>query len=792
MKTIVAHTASARARRGALRTLILAALATSALSPARAQTSAPVATPPLQPANSRTGLDVTQAGTPIVNIATPDASGTSYNVFTRLSVGKEGLIFANSPTTGNSAIGGFLIANPNLKDGRSASLILNEVTGGARTTLAGPMEIFGQRAALVIANPTGITCDGCGFINTSRVSLAAATLRFGAEGAFSGFRIAEGGDVTVEGKGLLGGNVDYFDIIGAATHLNASLYARDLFVAGGAASVDYAARSATAEDKGARTGLAIDSSILGGMYANRIRLVGTGAGLGINLQGTVAALEGALTITSDGAIALAGATASGDANITAGQGAITLGDRVYAGGTLAIAGQAIRQRGGFAGALGDVSIHAADDIAFEGGDGLFAGLDGNGALNGAGAVSIIAGGVVEAGGATLAAAGTVGVDALAMQQNVAGRIGGTNVSIRTRADQALAGTITASGDAQLAGDAIRLTGTIGANGGLALSGRQLVIAGTATGLGAATVDGSERVSLLSSGTLQTNGAIKLVAPVLDIGGAVLGRTAVSIQAAGLAATGQVQTGGDLSITTSGDAMLGGTWSANGDATFRIAGNAAVKGGVIAAGAVVAQTGSLSVSGAVQAGGSLRLATAGDLATEENAKILANGALALTAGRSVSLAGQIGANDALSIRAAGALDAGNAVISTMQALRLDGASLRQGGGGQIGGAQVTLHSVGGQALGGTIRASGDALVQGDAIALSGTLTANGALALSGRQLLISGSATGLGSVSANVSEALSIDAAGALQSNGNATVAASTLDIGGTLLGAGGIHCWPRP
>ncbi|WP_066727201.1 two-partner secretion domain-containing protein, partial [Sphingomonas pituitosa] len=786
MKTIVTRNAPVCARRGALRTLILAALATSALSPARAQTNAPVATPPLQPANSRTGLDVTPGGTPIVNIATPDASGTSYNVFTRLSVGKEGLIFANSPTTGNSAIGGFLIANSNLKDGRTASLILNEVTGGVRTTLAGPMEIFGQRAALVIANPTGITCDGCGFINTSRVSLAAATLRFGADGAFSGFRIAEGGDVTVEGKGLLGGNVDYFDIIAAATHLNASLYARDLFIAGGAGSVDYATRTATAEDKATRTGLAIDSSILGGMYANRIRLVGTGAGLGINLQGTVAALEGALTITSDGAIALAGATASGDADITAGQGAVTLGDRVYAGGALAITAQAIRQRGGFAGALGDVSMHAKDDIAFEGGDGLYAGLDGNGALTGAGAVSIVAGGVVDAGGTTLAAGGTVGVDALAMRQGAAGRVGGTKVSIRTRADQVLAGTITASGDAQLAGDAIRLTGTIGANGSLALSGRQLVVAGTATGLGAATVNGSERVSLLSSGALQTNGAVNLVAPTLDIEGAVLGRTGVSIQAAGLTATGQVQTGGDLGVTTSGDAVLGGTWSANGDAMLRIAGNAAVTGGVTAARAVVVQAGLLSVSGAVQAGGSLTLATAGDLATQDNAKILANGTLALTAGRAVSLAGQIGANDALSIRATGVLDAGNAVIATTQALRLDGASLRQGSGGQIGGAQVSLNSVGGQILGGTIGASGDAVVQGDAVALSGTLSANGALTLSGRQLLLSGSATGLGSVTANASEALSIDAAGALQSNGNATIAAPTLAIDGALLGGGGV------
>lgn len=307
---------------------LAAALATSALSPAFSQ-SAPQATAPLQPADSRTGLDVTQGGTPIVNIAAPDKSGTSYNVFTTLSVGKEGLIFNNSPSTGQSTIGGFILANPNLPAGQSAGLILSEVTGGVHTTLAGPMEVFGPKTALVIANPTGVTCDGCGFINMSRVSLAAANLQFGAGGSFTGFKTS-GGDVTIAGQGLLAGNVDYFDIVAGAAHINASLYARDLVVAGGSSTFDYSARTASG---GGSTGLVLDSAALGGMYANRIRLIGTGAGVGISLQGIVAAENGPLTITSDGAITLAKAVSTGDTGVTSASGAVTpqiLGEISYA------------------------------------------------------------------------------------------------------------------------------------------------------------------------------------------------------------------------------------------------------------------------------------------------------------------------------------------------------------------------------------------------------------------------------------------------------------------------------
>ncbi|MDQ1232471.1 filamentous hemagglutinin family protein [Sphingomonas sp. SORGH_AS 879] len=754
-------------RRRALRALVATALASSALSPALTQTTAPVAVAPVQPANARTGMDVTAGGTPIVNIAKPDANGTSYNVFNRFSVGKEGLVFDNSPTTGNSATSGFLLANPNLVGGKPASLILNEVTGGVRTTIAGPVEIFGGRAALVIANPTGITCDGCGFINTSRVSLAAATLRFGADGTFSGFRIADGGDVTVEGQGLLAGNVDYFDIIAAATHINASLYAKDVVIAGGAGVFDYAGRAISADNGAARTGVAIDSSVLGGMYANRIRLIGTGAGLGINLRGTVAAIDGPLVITSDGDIALGSTTASGDVSLTAVRGTVTLSDLTYAGGALDITGRSIRQGGGFAGALGHVAWRAEDGVTLDGGKGIYAGLDDQGALIGTGALSIGAGGAIGLGNATLASAGVTRIDGGALSQAAAGRMFATDIALGTTGAQSL-------------------TGTLSASGSLTLSGGQVVVGGPTTGLTSATARASDHFTIASGGAFRTNGIATLTAPTLDLAGTVLGGAGLALQATGLNASGAVQSGSDLNVTVAGDAALGGNWTANGDATLTVGGAASVSGAMLATKRFGLQGGTIGIGGSVQAGGTLSLQSRGTLITQDGARLLANGAVDIRTAGAIALAGQVSANDTLTIRTAAGLDAGNATLAATHGLLLNAASLHHGQGGQISGAGVTLTTTAGQVLEGAIRSSGDAVLQGDAIDLSGIAEAESGLTLSGRQVLVSGTATGLGAMSARASESLSIMTGGAVQTNGLATIDAPTLALAGTLLGGSGV------
>ncbi len=107
----------------------------------------------------------------VVNIATPNGAGLSNNHFRDYNVGANGLILNNATgKTQGTQLGGIILGNPNLK-GQAAQVILNQVTGGNRSTLAGYTEVAGQSARVIVANPHGITCQGCGFINTPRATL---------------------------------------------------------------------------------------------------------------------------------------------------------------------------------------------------------------------------------------------------------------------------------------------------------------------------------------------------------------------------------------------------------------------------------------------------------------------------------------------------------------------------------------------------------------------------------------------------------------------------------------------
>ena len=261
------------------------------------------------PAANQAGVYAAPNGVNVVDIVTPNSSGLSHNKFTDYNVPTDGIVLNNSVIAGASTLAGNIIGNPNLTPGNEASTILNEVTSTNRSVLAGATEVFGSAANVIVANPNGITCSGCGFINTPRATLTTGVPSL--TGDVLDNLSVDGGVVDIDGTGLnnAGGAVQ---ILARAIELNAQIQADDIELIAG--RNDYNpqtdALTAKADDGSTKPSFSIDSSALGGMYANRIRLVGTEAGVGFRLAGDMAASVNDVTITNTGDIVINGNASS--------------------------------------------------------------------------------------------------------------------------------------------------------------------------------------------------------------------------------------------------------------------------------------------------------------------------------------------------------------------------------------------------------------------------------------------------------------------------------------------------
>ncbi|UXZ96081.1 hemagglutinin repeat-containing protein [Pseudomonas phytophila] len=269
-------------------------------------------------------------GVTVINIAKPNGSGLSHNQFTDYNVGKNGVILNNSTNSvEKTQLGGYINGNGQL-GGKAAGTILNEVNGGSASQLNGYTEVAGKSARVIVANPYGVTCNGCGFINTPRVTLSTGKPVIDGSGKLDHFEV-DGGSINIEGDGLNASNVDQFDIITRSAKVNANIYAKRLNIVTGANDVnadtlEAKARAANPADK---PELAIDSSALGGMYANTIKLVGTEQGVGVKLAGDMAASGGDMQIDANGHLTMAKVATSGAVKINA--ESLDAQESVYAG-----------------------------------------------------------------------------------------------------------------------------------------------------------------------------------------------------------------------------------------------------------------------------------------------------------------------------------------------------------------------------------------------------------------------------------------------------------------------------
>jgi filamentous hemagglutinin family protein len=261
------------------------------------------------PTGSGTSAYVSANGVPVVNIKAANAAGLSHNQYLRYDVETKGLVLNNgnlSKIERPSQLAGRVLANPNLAS--EASVILNEVVSSNRSLLEGFTEVVGGRADVVLANPNGITCSGCGFINTDRATLTTGIPVFNGSGGLGGFNVGQG-DIFVQGAGLNASAQQILDLVARSIMLEAPVVTSatgTLQLAAGANRWSYESRAVTGSVPGSGPvpTYAIDSSVLGGMYAGRVRLIATEAGVGVRMLGEAAASADDFRIDAAGRVSI--------------------------------------------------------------------------------------------------------------------------------------------------------------------------------------------------------------------------------------------------------------------------------------------------------------------------------------------------------------------------------------------------------------------------------------------------------------------------------------------------------
>ncbi|QPI31943.1 hemagglutinin repeat-containing protein [Serratia sp. CMO1] len=239
------------------------------------------------------GVSTAATGAQVVDIVAPNGNGLSHNQYQDFNVNQPGAVLNNSREAGLSQLAGQLGANPNL-GGREASVILNEVIGRNPSLLHGQQEIFGMAADYVLANPNGISCQGCGFINTSHSSLVVGNplVENGVLQGYSTF----GNRNTLSLNGTLNAG-GVLDLIAPKIDSRGEVIVQDFKQSNGKVTsatinaisgLNRVARDGTVQAS-QQMPTALDSYYLGSMQAGRINIINTAQGSGVKLAGSLTA-----------------------------------------------------------------------------------------------------------------------------------------------------------------------------------------------------------------------------------------------------------------------------------------------------------------------------------------------------------------------------------------------------------------------------------------------------------------------------------------------------------------------
>ncbi|EFF8880555.1 contact-dependent inhibition effector tRNA nuclease [Escherichia coli] len=782
------------------------------------------------------GMDKAANGVPVVNIATPNGAGISHNRFTDYNVGKEGLILNNATGKLNpTQLGGLIQNNPNLKAGGEAKGIINEVTGGNRSLLQGYTEVAGKAANVMVANPYGITCDGCGFINTPHATLTTGRPVMNADGSLQALEVTEG-SITINGAGLDGTRSDAVSIIARATEVNAALHAKDLTVTAGANRVTVDGRVRALKGEGDVPKVAVDTGALGGMYARRIHLTSTESGVGVNL-GNLYARDGDITLDASGRLTVNNSLATG--TVTAkGQGVTLTGDH-KAGGNLSVSSRSdIVLSNGTLNSDKDLSLTAGGRITQQN-EKLTAGRD----------VTLAAKNITQDTASQINAARdivTVASDTLTTQGQITAGQNLTASATTLTQDGILlakghagldAGTLNNSGSVQ--GASLTLDSTTLSNSGSLLSGSRLTVnthefnqSGRTGAKGKVDIMASGK--LTSTGLLVSDDALVLKAQDVTQNGVLSGGKGLTVSAQTLssgkksvthsdaamtlnvttvaldgetsagdtlrvqadklstAAGAQLQSGKNLSINAR-DARLAGTQAAqqtmvvNASEKLTHSGKSSApslslsapeltSSGVLVASALNTQSQTLTNSGLLQGEASLTVNTQ-RLDNQQNGTLYSAADLTLDI-PDIRNSGLITGDNGLTLNTASLSNPGKITADTLnvRATTLDGDGLLQGA-GALALAGDTLS----QGRNGRWLTAGDLSLRGKTLNTAGT-TQGQNLTVQADNWANSGSVLATGNLTASATGQLT--STGDIMSQGDTTLKAATTDNRGSLLSAG--------
>ena len=363
---------------------------------------------------------------PLINITAPTNKGVSMNKYEQFNVEKQGAILNNSYVTSKTELAGYVQGNSNIVNG-TAKVIVNQVTSGTPTSMNGYLEVAGQRASVVVANPNGITVNGGGFLNADHAVLTTGRAELNGAGNLQNYRV-EQGKVAIEGKGLDGKGADSVSILARTINVNAGVWANKLNTRTGQNHIDANNLKATALESSTvetKPMIGLDVAAVGGMYANHITMVGTEAGVGVNLNGVVAGSQ-SVSVDANGHLSVNG-TLQSDTSLVAKANSIQNIKTIASGGNLDLETKELINAGNIT-SVKNGHIKVEETLTNK--NTMAAGANTQGAVTGNGSLSVEAG-TIRNTDAVIVSGGTTRINSKEVHNIENGRIYGGKVAIQT-------------------------------------------------------------------------------------------------------------------------------------------------------------------------------------------------------------------------------------------------------------------------------------------------------------------------------------------------------------------------